>query len=155
MIEFYQVIESVRIIRFVIFGCILAGASLNDLKRMKIPNRLMAAGAAVSLLRLAEGTALVQVLAGLVPAAGILITVLVLRAFTGRSMMGAGDIKLIGVIGLHLGTTQTLIATAAACALGILLYPVIKGKGFPFAPMLFAGTVLAGIIGIYTVNYLV
>lgn len=103
----------------------------------------MAVGAAVSLLRLAEGDTLIQVLMGLVPALGIFILTAVLKAVTGRSSLGMGDIKLLAVIGLHLGMTETVLAIGTACVITLIIYPVLRGKRFPFAPMLAAGAVFA------------
>lgn len=139
-------IESVRIIRLFILGCILAGASLDDLKTMTIPNRLIAAGAAASLLRLAEGDGLMQILMGLIPALGIFILTAVLGFVTGRPSLGMGDIKLIAVIGLHMGVKGTILATGIACIATLIAYPLLRRKNFPFAPMLAAGAGIAAAV---------
>lgn len=60
--------------------------------------------------------------------------------------IGMGDIKLISVGGLWLGTTGLAIALALACIAGLLWGGTRKQKYIPFAPFFIGGGILSLII---------
>ena len=60
--------------------------------------------------------------------------------------IGMGDIKLLAVGGLWLGTTGLAIALVASCVLGILWGTYRKQRFIPFAPFFITGAILALII---------
>ncbi len=62
--------------------------------------------------------------------------------------IGMGDIKLLGVGGLWLGTNGLAIALIISCLLGILWAKRKNQKYIPFAPFFFIGGFLSFIINI-------
>ena len=60
--------------------------------------------------------------------------------------IGLGDIKLIGIGGLWLGTNGLGIALVLACAGGILWARIKKQKYIPFGPFFIIGAILSLII---------
>ena len=57
--------------------------------------------------------------------------------------IGMGDIKLIGVGGLWLGTTGLSVALVIACATGAIWARIQKQKYIPFAPFFILGGILS------------
>ena len=140
------------LLRFLLLGFLLMVASLVDCDSMELPDGLLLAGAAASLLRLLEDPgAWKSMVAGalLVPAA-LLLLVLVMDRLLGRESMGGGDIKLLAVLGLHLGPPALGLALLAACLLGLLfalLRRQERSQPFPFGPMLALGGWLTMLFG--------
>ncbi len=64
--------------------------------------------------------------------------------------IGMGDIKLLAVAGLWLGTTGLAIALVFACIFGMIWGHQHKQKFIPFAPFLFAG----GFLSFFTILFL-
>jgi leader peptidase (prepilin peptidase)/N-methyltransferase len=138
---------------------LLVPCALIDLEHRIIPNRLTAAGAVVAL---ALGTALdpsgepTRLIAG--AAAGAFLLVAALAYPRG---MGMGDVKLIAVMGLFLGS-----AVAAAILVGLLVgvtvgVVIMARKGVmagrktkvPFGPFLAFGGLVAVVAGSDIVNF--
>ena len=61
--------------------------------------------------------------------------------------IGRGDIKLIGVGGLWLGTNGLAVALIASCILGALWGRVHKQKYIPFAPFFITGAIISILVG--------
>lgn len=147
---------SVTAARLLILACILLTASLVDLDIMELPNGLMAAAAAVSLLRLLEGDTVADMALGLIPAAVLLIIVLIMDKIMKKETMGGGDIKLMGALGLNFGAAGAVFILIASCFIGLIAaYAGGKGKGkaFPFGPMLSAGAWLCAVCGERLINW--
>ena len=77
----------------------------------------------------------------IVGGAALLFT-LVFERLTGKYGMGGGDIKLIAVMGLYLGITESVGAVLVAC-IGFAVYAAVQQKGssvtLPFGPWLSLG----------------
>ncbi len=131
-----------------VFLILLVVAAVIDLRSYLIPNRLLLAGLAVGLPLLLWSRAhpLSQALAGMGVLGGIMLGV----ALLARGGMGAGDVKLAGVMGFFLGPGPGLVALfvgfLAGAVLGVLAM-LLWGKGrkdyVPFGPALAAGGIVA------------
>ena len=69
--------------------------------------------------------------------------------------MGGGDIKLMGVLGLHFGVAGAVFIVLAACIVGLIFALITKqgkGKAFPFGPMLAIGAWVMAVIGTPVIN---
>ena len=137
---------------WVFLGCLFF-LSLVDLETQIIPDGSLIAAAiawlaALPLLRTSLKDAGLQLLAGLVFGAAILLLSILMDKVLGRESLGGGDIKLITVTGLYLGFVGTLFTLIIACITGLLFVLVIfrdrlKGKPFPFGPAIsFAAAVM-------------
>ena len=147
---------SVTAVRLLILGCILLISSLVDLDIMEIPEGMMIAGAVISLLRFLEGVSVGSFFLGLVPAAALLLLVLLMDKIMKRETMGGGDIKLMAVLGLHFGAGEAVLIMVIACIIGIIAaYATGKGKGkaFPFGPSLAAAAWITALCGAPLMNW--
>lgn len=68
-----------------------------------------------------------------------------------QSPIGMGDIKLMGVGGLWLGTNGLAIALIIACIMGIIWSRQNKQKFIPFAPFFLFGGFLSFIINLFLI----
>lgn len=141
---------SLTALRLFVLGFLLLLGSLVDLDIMELPDGIMIAGAAISLLRFLEGVSWQSYLLGLVPGAALLLVVLIMDKLMGKETMGGGDIKLVLVLGLNFGVLGAVFIIMAACIIGLIAAAINKtgkGKAFPFGPMLALATwvmILAG-----------
>ena len=111
---------------------VMTAAALSDLRSRRIPNRLVLAGLAV-------GLATRAVLGWSALAAGLAAAVLALVfgiALFSLGAMGAGDGKLMAVVGAFLGLEQTLAALMAAAVAGGVLSMVLALRRGVFIPVL-------------------
>lgn len=90
------------------------------------------------------------------PIAGsiVMFALLALIIFVSRGGMGAGDMKLFGVIGIVLGLSNALLAFFLACLIGALigitlmsLKLVKRRQPIPFGPSIVCGTLIAYFYG--------
>ncbi len=124
---------------------ILILAAIIDIRTLRIPDRLVLAGAAVglALALLDDGRGLSGSLLGGITAG----TVMFLLHKITRGGLGLGDAKLFACMGIYLGMEDTLSAMVAA---GVLsgIYSLIlicissenKKRELPFAPFILAGS---------------
>ncbi len=144
------------------FAAVLVWASGADIARRVIPNKAIAAGAALWLVLVAaqcarggEGGAafFARGVVGGIAIAGIsLVCAFVGDRLSGRESFGGGDVKLLFVMGLFAGLEGVLATLGIACALALMYCgarAVAKRpvRDFPFAPFLTAAffvVVLAG-----------
>ncbi len=129
-----------------------------DAKVFLIPNRILLVGtlAKCGLLAveaLSNIAMLPAVVLGSVVSAGILLVVCLLCRLLSPNSIGFGDVKLLMLMGFFLGTDRIWgamilsMAVTFVYALGLLLFGKATGKTeMPFAPLLLAGTVLAGFL---------
>ncbi|RYG74908.1 prepilin peptidase [Lentibacillus lipolyticus] len=96
--------------------------------------------------------------AGAVTGIGILAIIIIIS----RGGMGAGDMKLFGVLGIVLGLTKTLLTFFLACLIGavigmtLLTFQVVHRKqAVPFGPYIAIAAVLAYFYGDGLVNWYV
>lgn len=146
---------SLETLRLLILGCLLLAASLVDIDIMEIPDGMMIAGGVIAFSRLLEGTGIAEILLGLIPAAALLVIVLIMDKIMKRETMGGGDIKLLAVLGLHFGIAGAVFIILAACIAGIVTaYATKKGRGtpFPFGPMLAAAAWIMSVVGTPLIN---
>ena len=102
--------------------------ALSDYRTGKIPNRLILCGllcAALPGIRAGAGSTAAMLLNLKDMAAGFLLPYLLLGVFIYLRMLGAGDVKLLSVIGLQLGPEGSLImmwySLLAAAAVSVIL----------------------------------
>ena len=104
---------------------LLAAAVWHDVRRRRIPNRLVCAGAALGVLLncvTQAGAGPWLALGGLLLGLGLLLPMYMLKA------LGAGDVKLMAMVGAFLGPQGVLLAAlcsllaGAVLALGVALY---------------------------------
>lgn len=147
---------SLTTLRFCILGSLLLVLSLVDIDTMELPPGLMAAAAAASLIRLAEApSSWKNMLLGLIPAAALLGIVLIMDKILKKDSMGGGDIKLMAVLGLHLGPINAVLLLIIACIVGLLVAK-LAGKdretAFPFGPSLAIAAWITILVGEPLVN---
>lgn len=139
-----------------VFLCCLFCLSLVDLEASIIPDGCHLVSLAawlISLPFLWSGwrNAGLQVLAGVVFGAGLLLISLALDRILKKESLGGGDIKLFAVVGLYLGFAGTLFSVMLACVIG-LCFALLRNRGkhggepFPFGPAI---AVSAGIMLLY------
>ena len=152
---------SLTTIRFLILGFILFVCSLTDLETMEIPDALLLAAAAVSLLRFFEGEgwkscALSMLSGALAVSVPLLIIVLIADKVLKKESMGGGDIKMVAVLGLHFGAAKMLLLLIIACIIGLLAAYAMKKKkdaAFPFGPALALAGWITALFGQSIVNW--
>jgi prepilin peptidase CpaA len=108
-------------VRLLLLASLLALAAWHDLRTRRIPNRLVASGAiAALLLHLLEqwqgNAGLLD--AVLLSAGGFLAGMLLLLPLYILRAMGAGDVKLMAMVGAFLGPTEVLGATLLTMFVG-------------------------------------
>lgn len=123
----------------------LVGFSLYDIREKKIP--VMATvlfGVAVMIYRLCTGTAILDLLLGLLPGAGLL-----LAAFCTKESIGTGDGLVLCMLGLFCGMRETVAILGMALVLSALLAIVLlvfkrvgRKAELPFLPCLCSGYLL-------------
>ncbi len=127
---------------------LLVAATLIDLERRVIPNRLTLAGAlaALTLLALTAPGALAEHAVAGAGAGGFLLAAHLIKP----DGMGMGDVKLAGVLGLFLGraVVEALLVALLAGSLAALVIGLRQGRGasFAFGPYL----ALGGVVGALT-----
>ncbi len=123
-----------------------------------IPNRILIIGLVIRSLIIAihsllEPTTILQVLTGCLVAAVALFIVSLLCRLIDKNAIGFGDVKLLILMGLYLGTDRIwgAVLFSMLSAFVFSLYLVLaKHAGrkteIPFAPLLFIGTVLSSLL---------
>ena len=139
-----------------VFVTILVAVTLTDLEYRLIPNVIVAIGALIALaVVIATGTGdLTERLIAAVAGGGFLFIV----AFLYPRGMGMGDVKLVAMMGLYLGSALApalLVAFAAGALVGIAMIARHGGearkRAVPFAPFL----ALGGVVGLWAGDSLV
>ena len=130
----------------------LTAASITDLDRRLIPNRILLASAAtaIGIVAIAAPATLPARLLAAAFAGGVLLGATIVRP----GGMGLGDVKLAAVMGLYLGAAVAS-ALFVALALGAAVGAAIIGRHgtagrkrtIPFAPFLAAGGLVAIAVG--------
>jgi prepilin peptidase CpaA len=117
-------------VSFAVLVALLVGAAVVDVREHRIPNALVFPGIAVALL-LAHlpGGSLSGSLAGIAVGLAMGLPLYWLRA------MGAGDVKLLGMVGAFLGGSDTFAATLVIFAVGGVLGLVAVARRRAFAQL--------------------
>lgn len=137
-------------LRLLALGSVLLTLSLVDIDTMEIPNQLIAVAGALAFLRLAEGTTILTLLTGCIPAVMLFVFVLIMDRILKKETMGGGDIKLLLVLGLHYDALGAVLILIFACIIGIIAAKVLRiGKStpFPFGPSLVLASWIVAIVG--------
>jgi leader peptidase (prepilin peptidase)/N-methyltransferase len=135
-----------------VFASVLAVITLTDLERRIIPNRVVAFGAVAGIV----GVALID--PGMLPESLIAAAAgggfLLLAALAYPRGMGMGDVKLVAMMGIYLGSSiapALLIGFAAGSVLGVALILKHGSEGrrmaVPFGPFLALGGILGLLVG--------
>jgi leader peptidase (prepilin peptidase) / N-methyltransferase len=129
---------------------VLVAITLTDLERRVIPNRIVAAGAiaAVAIVAAGDPSELPERLAAAAIAGGVLFLV----AMAYPRGMGMGDVKLVAMMGLYLGSAvapAVLVGFAAGAAVGLAMIArhgaAARKHAIPFGPFL----ALGGVVGLW------
>ncbi|NDU92106.1 MAG: prepilin peptidase [Ferrovum sp.] len=128
---------------------VLLLAAFKDIRERRIPNGLLVvAGVGALLLPLVVQSISVRALL-----AGASVGFLVFLPFYAVSAMGAGDIKLMAIVGAYLGPQGVLIsALFTALAGGVLALGFALSRAGPRIP--YAVAILAGVTGYVVVDWL-
>ncbi len=142
------------VLRQVMLSAVLLAASASDLRRKRIPNRLLLAALAGRVLLSAVELALgywssVWEMGRRWLEGGILTLGLFILSLLLHGAFGLGDIKLTGIIALFVGAGEAcrcfcrgLFLAAPLLLLLLAGKKIRKGDGIPFAPFLLAGYLL-------------
>lgn len=125
-------------------GC-LAGLSIYDIKTKKVAVKAVVFfGIVVFIYQLCIGIGVLDLAAGLVPGAGLLLV-----AICTKESIGVGDGMVLCALGLFCGLRKTMAILGMAlvfCAVLAMILLVLKRAGrkteLPFLPCLFAGYLL-------------
>jgi leader peptidase (prepilin peptidase)/N-methyltransferase len=129
---------------------VLVAVTLTDLEGRVIPNKIVSAGAiaALAIAALGDPSELPERLAAAAIAGGVLFVI----ALAYPRGMGMGDVKLVAMLGLFLGSAvapATLIGFAVGAAVGLVMIalqgPAARKQAIPFGPFL----ALGGIAGLW------
>jgi leader peptidase (prepilin peptidase) / N-methyltransferase len=132
------------------FCCVLAVATVTDLERRIVPNRLLAAGAlaALAIAAVADPASVTERLGAAAAAAGALGAIALARPRD----LGMGDAKLAATMGLYLGwgvAPALLVGFGAGGVVGAALVArhgaAARRRSIPFAPFL----ALGGVVGLF------
>ena len=137
------------ILRLCVLAVVLAAVWVIDRREKRIPDRVLLPGAAAALLRFLEGVTAADFLRGLMPAVLLLVLSVLLEKLLHRRVLGGGDIKLTGMLGLHLGLEKTLLTLFLAAVFGLVeALPRKKSeREFAFGPMLAAAAAVVLLFG--------
>jgi leader peptidase (prepilin peptidase) / N-methyltransferase len=129
---------------------VLVAITLTDLDRRVIPNRIVAAGAiaALALAAVGDPSQLPERLAAAATAGGVLFLI----AMAYPRGMGMGDVKLVAMMGLFLGSAvapAVLVGFATGAAVGLVMIArhgaAARKQAIPFGPFL----ALGGVVGLW------
>jgi len=127
---------------------VLLIAVFKDLKERRVPNLLLVIGGVGAL----TTSLLMQSIPIQTLLAGGVVGVLVFLPFYAMSAMGAGDIKLMAIVGMYLGVKGVLIsALFAALAGGLLALGFAISR--PRAQLPYAVAILAGVIAYVAMSH--
>jgi leader peptidase (prepilin peptidase) / N-methyltransferase len=135
-----------------VFASVLAVITLTDLERRIIPNRIVAFGAAagIALVAAIDPGNLPESLIAAAAGGGFLL----IAAIAYPRGMGMGDVKLVAMMGIYLGSSiapALLIGFAAGSIVGVALMlrdgAQARRTAIPFGPFLALGGVLGLLIG--------
>ena len=146
---------SLATIRFWALGSIMLVMSLQDLDTMEMEDSLQIAAAGFVLLRIGEKGFIKDALLGLIVAAVMLAISLISEKILAREAMGGADIKLMAVLGIHLGPLKMVYLLILACVIGLVGAVITKkgfGKEFPFGPALALAAWITILSGTTVVN---
>jgi leader peptidase (prepilin peptidase) / N-methyltransferase len=169
-------------VALLIFEWLLVGLAALDAENLWLPDRLIFPGLLLSLLlsfarpaldtyyisggfdewKHRTGVSLAQLFLGIVIPAGIMLVIRFgYRVFRNKDGIGAGDVKLIAMLGGWLGVKVALLAfglgvlSAAAYGMLLLMNPTMRGKGdswleekLPFGTFLALGGIVGGLWGV-------
>ena len=133
-----------------VFCTVLVAVTLTDLERRVIPNRIVAAGAIVALAIAAVGdpSEIPERLAAAAAGGGVLFGV----AMAYPRGMGMGDVKLVAMMGLFLGSAvapAVLVGFATGAFVGLVMIArhgaAARKQAIPFGPFL----ALGGVVGLW------
>lgn len=155
--EFYG-LEIMALLRTLLVCAILWACAWSDARAYLIPNRVLAVGsvlaAAVLLLEIAltPGQAVYLLASTAVAMAALLLAAGLCRLVSPRAV-GMGDVKLLAVMGLCLGSDLvwpalffSFVTVFCVCVVLLLARRVKRTDSIPFAPFLLAGTLLAAFL---------
>lgn len=157
---------SIRLLRYLVLGCILFVLSMIDLESYCIPNRFIIAGifwwivtipfmgASSDTIGIAvsEKEAIVNeiqsgLLGGLVIGGSLLVLSLVMDWILKKDSLGGGDIKLFFMLGLYFGLGAGLFHMILSCLVGIVIAVVRKQNRIPFGPAISLAAWITGLWG--------
>ena len=158
MYYFYYQVAALEFIKREMVLAFLWPITLSDIKQMRIPNKLLLTGLVARVILvpieflLSNADALLSLKsAGIAALFALIVTIGC--ALISKGSLGMGDIKLICLLGLFLGTEGLFYASflsiliAFFAAIGLLLFKKKKRKDtIPFAPYILAGTILSFIL---------
>lgn len=158
MYHYYYKATAIVVIKREIVLALLWPITLSDIKQMRIPNKILLCGLAARLILvpievLSSSENAIETLKSEGIAAVFALIVTVGCALVSKGSLGMGDIKLICLLGLFLGTEGLFYASflsifvAFFAAIGLLVFKKKKRKDtIPFAPFILAGTFLSFIL---------
>lgn len=133
-------------LRWLFLGCVLFTVALVDWDTREIPDRLHILGTLLFLLRGAQ-EGLSGICSGLLGSAAVFIPLFVLVLIAdkvlGRESMGGGDLKLLGVLGLHFGLALTVLLLILSCITGLVMGFLLKHTKSKDAGLIPFGTAVA------------
>ena len=155
LLSIYYQKGSLVVFRTILTCCILWPCAWADLRAYLIPNRVLLVGMILGILFLT-----VQILfyheqvaylfISTVVAVGALIIVSLFCRLLSSKMVGMGDVKLLGVMGLCLGMEYIWTALFVSfflmfivCLVLLVIRRIKRNDSIPFAPFLLMGTIMA------------
>jgi leader peptidase (prepilin peptidase)/N-methyltransferase len=142
--------DAASLVSGLVLCTVLVAITLTDLERRVIPNKIVAAGAiaALAIAAVSDPSELPERLAAGAISGGVLFVI----SLAYPRGMGMGDVKLVAMLGLFLGSAvapAVLIGFAAGAAVGLVMIArygsAARKQAIPFGPFL----ALGGIVGLW------
>lgn len=157
---------SVQSLYYIFLVSLLVIISFIDLDNLIIPDNLLIIGAIFGFIfnMLGYGIGFLDgVYGSLICGGGLLILTLLLEFILKKEVMGGGDIKLIGMIGVFLGLKYTILTIILAIYIGaiygiiVILHSKLKNKQYdamiPFGPFISLGAIISILCGSNIIDF--
>jgi leader peptidase (prepilin peptidase)/N-methyltransferase len=150
---------------YILLTSLLVIISFIDLDHFIIPDKLLIIGTVfgTTFNILGYGISFLDGIYGALVSVGFLLFTLLLEFILKKEVMGGGDIKLLGMIGIFLGLKYTILTIILAIYIGaiygivVIIYSKVKKKKYnamiPFGPFISLGAIMSLLYGSNIIDF--